>query len=85
MVPDAHFPSSLNRRFVASDSNEYRWTKKAIPGQEWTVSRHQSFIPMDAHPDKCLRSALTPIIKWLPITISKIPKKLLFAHPEIAW
>jgi len=30
------FGSSLNRRFVASDSNEYRWTRKAIPGQEWT-------------------------------------------------
>lgn len=30
------FGSSLNRRFVASDSNEYRWTKKAVPGQEWT-------------------------------------------------
>jgi hypothetical protein len=29
--------SSHNRKFIASDSNEYRWSKSAIEGQAWTV------------------------------------------------
>jgi len=41
------FGSSLNRKFVASDSNEYRWLRGAVQGQTWTC--FNSFNQIVAH------------------------------------